>query len=703
MVGKSAWMRRAGVACALLAAAWALAQGPMPGAAAAPEAAAANHPPSLVSNADGGLVTVRAGERATLAIEALDPDLAADGGFEPVWLGAAADGTLPEWISAEAWSAGPSARPRLELAIAPPFDAAPGRYAIHAGATDARGLTALGTFTVAVTAPRCGGLEVNEGGLCRRCPEHAVPNAARTDCEPCPSGTERPVGATSCAACPTGLASGPGEACGCGPARVLVDGTCVDCPPHTERLDDACVACPPGSGRPAGVDACTGCKPGSTSQGRAACAAAPAPSVGLSKRSAPATAPDTTASASGPLPPRPASGTDTTPPRMVAANYLGRTVTVTVSEPVWTESPASPKDFVVRSNRVFAVSRVGVASRRADAGVTITLTLAEAVTGPDAVRLSYDLKGDSARRPRDAAGNRMAFHTVTAVPRRTLKVGFAGLSDGRVAEDAGEVGVTLALDNPPGSGSYTGCGLRLAAGGAAVAADVEFPGAGQALNPGNGWRAAAAKLLKIVDDGLAEGDEALAVEARCTGGAAGMDPAAPGLVSEPATVTIADDESRTIALSAAPASIPETAGATQVTVTATLDGEATEQLDLALGLSDLPDGTTVAGTRRIAIAAGATSGSTALTVTPKADADDVDQSIAIGATLTGYAVTGAAVTIAEPPPPPTVVASVASRTLAEDAGKVNVTLTLGNPPPAGAYTGCRLRLGKGGAAGRRRT
>ncbi len=221
----------------------------------------------------------------------------------------------------------------------------------------------------------------------------------------------------------------------------------------------------------------------------------------------------------------------------------------------------------------------------------------------------------------------------------------------------------------------------------------------QTLDAGGGWRAAGGKLLNIVDDAYAEGDEVLAVEAYCTGGAANMDPPAAELVSEPATVAIADNESRTIMLAATPAEIVETAGATQVTVTATLDGQATARLDLPLALSGTAtsDDYTVTGTRSVVIEAGATTGSTVLTVTPTADADDTDETIAIGSTLTGYAVTGAAAIITEPAAP-TIVATADVATLSETAGDVKVRLTLQHPPASGAYTHCRLRLGAGSEA-----
>ena len=691
----SRWIARLGrtaAYCALALAAWALAQGSPAPEAGSDEAAAtpANRAPVLAVFPDG--VSVRAGDRATVIVEALDPDVAADGATEAVWLNAAMaphpDGTQPGWLTETTWSAAPSERPRLDLTFAPPVNAPAGVYTVEAGATDARGLSTLAAFEVTVLPPRCGALEVDEDGVCVRCPENRLPDASRTVCEPCPAGTEQVEGTVSCGTCPPGMTSDPGESCGCGEARLLADGACIDCPPHTESAGDACMACPPDTERPAGTPMCTDCPAGETSPGGAACA----PPAAL-KAAAPQTG------ASGGLTAKSSTAADTTAPTIVAAGYAGTTVTLTLSEPVWAEMRPGADNFVIRSNVVFTVTGIDIASRQADASETITLTLAQAPAGSARVQLSYVDSGTVSARPRDAAGNRMGFHTVTVHPRRTLRVSFDGVTDAGIAEDAGEVGVTLALDNPPDAGSYTGCRIRLAADSVAEAADVELAATEQTLDAGGGWRATGAKLLNIVDDAYAEGDEQLAVEAYCTGGAANVDPPAAELVSEPATVAIADNESRTIVLTAMPAEIVETAGVTQVTVTATLDGQATAKLELPLALSGTAtaDDYTVTGTRSVAIEAGATTGSTVLTVTPTADEDDTDETIAIGSALTGYAVMGETVTITEPVAP-TIVATADVATLSEAAGDVKVRLTLQHPPASGAYTHCRLRLGAGSEA-----
>ena len=380
----SRWIARLGrtaAYCALALVAWALAQGSPSPEAGSDEAVAApaNRAPVLAVFPDG--VSVRAGDRATVIVEALDPDVAADGATEAVWLNAAMaphpDGTQPGWLTETTWSAAPSERPRLDLTFAPPANAPPGVYTVEAGATDARGLTTLAAFEVTVLPPRCGALEIDEDGVCVRCPENRLPDASRTVCEPCPAGTERPADAAACAACPQGMTGDPGESCGCAEAAHLVDGACVDCPPHTEGAADVCVACPPDTERPAGTPMCTDCPAGGTSLGGAACA----PPAAL-KAAAPQTG------ASGGLTAKSSTAADTTAPTIVAAGYAGTTVTLTLSEPVWAEMRPGADNFVIRSNVVFTVTGIDIASRQADASETITLTLAQAPAGSARVQLS---------------------------------------------------------------------------------------------------------------------------------------------------------------------------------------------------------------------------------------------------------------------------------------------------------------------------
>ena len=113
-------------------------------------------------------------------------------------------------------------------------------------------------------------------------------------------------------------------------------------------------------------------------------------------------------------------------------------------------------------------------------------------------------------------------------------------------ESAGRVDVRLTLENPPDTvaddGGYTGCRLRLGAGGEATEpADVTFSNQ-KKLNAANGWSAEAG-LMTVVDDALVEGDESLVVEGHCTGSKSGTQPAHENLRAAPLTLTIRDDDS----------------------------------------------------------------------------------------------------------------------------------------------------------------
>ena len=361
-----------------------------------------------------------------------------------------------------------------------------------------------------------------------------------------------------------------------------------------------------------------------------------------------------------------------------------------------------------------------------DAAVTVSLDLGSgsyAVTGTQSIEIADGATTGSttltfapsddgnASDDRVTIGGSAPGHTVTGTtltiaeppagppPRILASIGSTTLS-----ESAGRVNVRLTLDHPPAVADdegYTGCRLRLGKGGDATSpADVTFSNQ-KKLNAGNDWSAEAG-FLSVVDDALVEGDESLVVEGHCTGSKSGTQPPHGDLVSVPLTLTIRDNDLPDIALSASPNRIAERGGAQAVVVTASTahapDSALTVHLDLGAGAYE------VSGTERIEMAADATTGSTTLTLTPRIDGNRSDDAVVIGGTARGYTVTATALTIEEPPagPPPKIVASVAATTIAESAGRVDVRLTLENPPEVFedhvGYTGCRLRLGSGSEA-----
>ena len=186
-----------------------------------------------------------------------------------------AGASAPAWLPQTSWTVAATDNPRLAIALSPPGGTTPGSHRFSVGATNRAGETALATFVVGVLAPLCSGaLQYEKDGACETCPPHRVPNLAKTLCEPCPKDEQRVGTATACTACPTGLTSQPGEACGCGPARRVADGACVNCPPHQDSRSDPanCAACPANQHRPTAGDACAACPPGQSSAGGSACA-----------------------------------------------------------------------------------------------------------------------------------------------------------------------------------------------------------------------------------------------------------------------------------------------------------------------------------------------------------------------------------------------------------------------------------------------
>ena len=627
-----------------------------------------NNAPSL--EVTGG--SVRPDRTVTLEATASDPD--ADPGDaakqEAVQLDAAfkTGSTAPSWLTTTTWTDGPEEFPELEIEIAAPEDAQPGSYTLLVSATDGRGLTTQKDLAWQVLAPLCGGaLEYDLDGACATCAANHVPNVSKTACTPCGADTQRQGTATACTACPEGLASEPGGDCRCGTSERLQNGSCTACPDHADSADDPlnCAPCAANHERPSGAAACRACPAGRTSDGGSGCL--PTLTLALSaatvEEGAGATAVRVTASVAA------APGAD-----LAVALTLGGTATETA-------------DYTATGARSLTIAA------DATSGTTTLTVTALADATADA--------GETIEIGATASGRHAPKAVLTVAEPASPPTLRASVDSPTLSEGAGKTKVTLTLADPPASGRYTGCGLRLASGGAAGELDVEFTNGDRVLEAANGWTASG-KLLKIRDDALAEGDETLAVEGRCTGSDAGTDPAAADLAAETLTLTITDNEALTAALSVDTPSIDETDAATAVRVTATLGFAVERSLSVPLtfgGTAAENTDYTLTGTRSVTVAGGGSQGSTTLTVTPAADADSDDETIVIGASPAGYAVTSATLTLREPPPPPAIVLSTASSTLAEDAGDVRMRMTLANPPASGKYTGCRVRLAAGSAAG----
>ena len=150
--------------------------------------------------------------------------------------------------------------------------------------------------------------------------------------------------------------------------------------------------------------------------------------------------------------------------------------------------------------------------------------------------------------------------------------------------------------------------------------------------------------LTPAQDTSIEGDEAISVDGTST-----------GLAVNATSVTLSDDDSTEITLSANPASVSEAASGTSVTVTASTDGDtfaADRTVTVTVGdSSDSADsGTDYAAVTDfdIVISTGQTSATGTFTLTPTQDTIiEGDESITVGGTLTGVTVTGDTVTLTD--------------------------------------------------------
>ena len=173
------------------------------------------------------------------------------------------------------------------------------------------------------------------------------------------------------------------------------------------------------------------------------------------------------------------------------------------------------------------------------------------------------------------------------------------------------------------------------------------------------------------DDTIIEGDETLTVAG-----------SSPGLVVHGTAVTIVDDDHTEITLTADPARVPEDAGATTVTVTASTDGDTfadDRTVTVTIGAAGDP---AVAGSDyepvsgfTITIAAGRTSGSETFTLTPSDDTIiEGDEPLTVAGSSPGLVVHGTVVTIVDDDHTEITLTADPAR-VPEDAAPTSVTVT----------------------------
>lgn len=153
-------------------------------------------------------------------------------------------------------------------------------------------------------------------------------------------------------------------------------------------------------------------------------------------------------------------------------------------------------------------------------------------------------------------------------------------------------------------------------------------------------------------------------------------------VTGPATINLVDDDpTPSITLNAAPATISETDGATQVTITAGWNGQVVFPIDQIIPLSITGSGTdaavdfTSATDLNLRIAAGANDGTTTFTLTPVDDSEDeIDEVITISSTSTLVS-TSATITLTDDDATPAISLAINPSSITEGDGATVITLT----------------------------
>ena len=203
--------------------------------------------------------------------------------------------------------------------------------------------------------------------------------------------------------------------------------------------------------------------------------------------------------------------------------------------------------------------------------------------------------------------------------------------------------------------------------------------------------------LTPVDDGIAEGDEAITVSG-----------SASGLSVEPAELTLEDDDeaSTSVELSVSPAVVSEDGGAQQIAVTAALDGAArSEATPVTVSVGAAGD-SAASGTDYqavadfvLTIAPEALSGEATFTLTPEDDGiAEGDEAITVSGSASGLSVEPAELTLEDDDEASTsVTLSVSPASASEDGGaqQIEVTAALDGGARTAA-TAVNLTVGRAG-------
>ena len=247
-----------------------------------------------------------------------------------------------------------------------------------------------------------------------------------------------------------------------------------------------------------------------------------------------------------------------------------------------------------------------------------------------------------------------------------------------VSEDGGarQIEVTAALDGAARS-EATPVTVSVGAAGDAAASGTDYQAVSDfVLTIPEGFVSGEATFtLTPVDDGVAEGDEAITVRGTAS-----------GLTVEPAALTLEDDDeaSTSVELSVSPASASEDGGAQQIAVTAALDGAARSAATAVTVSVGAAGDTAASGTDYQAVSdfvltipEGFVSGEATFTLTPVDDrVAEGDEAITVSGSAVGLTVEPVELTLEDDDEASTSVElSVSPRSVSEDGGAQQIAVT----------------------------
>ena len=254
------------------------------------------------------------------------------------------------------------------------------------------------------------------------------------------------------------------------------------------------------------------------------------------------------------------------------------------------------------------------------------------------------------------------------------------LSPASISENGGSSTVTATLDTR--SSAATTVQVSAVAVSPAVAADFSLSGTTTLTIAAGDTTSTGTVMITAVDNNVDAANKTVTVSGTATNtdrlGVTGPD-------SKTLTITDNDVGSTAVTLSVSPASVPEGAGATTVTVTAELNESArTEVTAVAVSVNagTATETTDFAAVTNftITIAAGMTSATGTFTLTPAADTiDEPDETVAVSATVSGLSVLpmgGAIVMIEDDDDTPQATLELSPDSIAENGGASTVTATL---------------------------